>query len=293
VIKKKYLIIVLILLGRFAAFSQTQHVYYFDEDFNLVKKSHAFLKGWGIAENGVLELKVFNKKGKTLLLMEHFTDSSLKISNGLFESFFDTKIKQIEGNFLLGKQDGLWRVWDKDGSIIDSSFFDNGEKTMQTTFDYYLDGKLMDVKIDSIRSGKESTIYFDESGNKVFTRTGHEATFPGGMSAWGLYITEKVQSYLEELKLKENFATCLIKIMINKDSSISKVEAITMKGTKLSQIAMSAIINGPKWIPTQENGRNVDSYKILPITILKTNQLYTYPRVLHPVLIQPFRENPY
>jgi hypothetical protein len=184
-------------------------------------------------------------------------------------------------------------VWDKDGSIIDSSFFDNGEKTMQTTFDYYLDGKLMDVKIDSIRSGKESTIYFDESGNKVFTRTGHEATFPGGMSAWGLYITEKVQSYLEELKLKENFATCLIKIMINKDSSISKVEAINMKGTKLSQIATSAIINGPKWIPTQENGRNVDSYKILPITILKTNQLYTYPRVLHPVLIQPFRENPY
>lgn len=303
-IKKNFLIISLILFGKFTAFSQTQYVYYFDEDFNLVKKSHAFLKGLGMNENGVLELKVFNRRRKTLLLLEHFTDSSLQVSNGLFESFFDTKIKQIEGNFLLGKQDGLWRAWDKDGSIIDSSFFDNGEKIMQTTFDYYLDGKLMDVKIDSIKTGGGSTIYFDEIGNNVTPAsskskieedkffTGTEAIFPGGSTAWSLYITDKVQSLLEELKLKENFATCLIRIMINKDSSISEVEAITMKGTRLAQIATEAILKGPKWIPAQQNGRNVNSYKILPITILKTNQLYI-PRVLRPVLIQPFRDNPY
>jgi hypothetical protein len=58
-------------------------------------------------------------------------------------------------------------------------------------------------------------------------------------------ISMKILNYKRSIneKLKENFATCLIKIMINKDSSISKVEAITMKGTKLSQIATDAIIN--------------------------------------------------
>jgi len=81
--------------------------------------------------------------------------------------------------------------------------------------------------------------------------------------------------------------------MINKDSSISKVEAITMKGTKLSQIATDAIINDKNGFLHTRNGRNVNSYKILPISILKTNQLYIYPRVLHPALIQPFRENRY
>jgi hypothetical protein len=86
-IKKNFLIISLILFGKFTAFSQTQYVYYFDEDFNLVKKSHAFLKGLGMNENGVLELKVFNRRRKTLLLLEHFTDSSLQVSNGLFEGF--------------------------------------------------------------------------------------------------------------------------------------------------------------------------------------------------------------
>ena len=39
-----------------------------------------------------------------------------------------------------------------------------------------------------------------------------------------------------------------------------------MKGSVLARIVVDAIVNGPKWIPAQQNGRLVKAYKEQPVT---------------------------
>lgn len=156
---KKSLLISLIILIHVTSFSQSKYIYYFDDNINLVKKSKAVLKGVGIYENGSLELNVFDKKSKLLLSIWHFTDSTLQVTNGLFVTYYNNKIKETEGSYLLGKKDGLWRKWNMLGNIMDSSFYNNDEKLMQVSFGYYLDGKLMEINIDSVKEDKKEIIF--------------------------------------------------------------------------------------------------------------------------------------
>jgi hypothetical protein len=286
-IKKRFLITSLIVLFQLRGFCQTQYVYYFDNNINIVKKTHAVFKGVGINENGLFELKVFDMKNKKILLLEHFTDSSLQISNGLFVTYYNNSGKELEGNFLMGKQNGLWIKRNQAGNIIDSSLFDNGERIMQTTFSYYPNGKLFILNIDSIKAGKKNIVYFNEIGNivtpettkntndidKIFIRTEVEAAFPGDKQAWMQYITTIIQKHIDQLTRRQEFGTCMLRFIVKKDGSVSDIEATTMKGTKLAEIAIDAIRNGPKWIPAQQNGRSVNAYKIVPIKLQDPNAL--------------------
>ncbi len=44
-----------------------------------------------------------------------------------------------------------------------------------------------------------------------------------------------------------------------------------MQGTKLSEVAIEAVRKGPKWIPGNQNGQTVASYKKLPVTFTFAN----------------------
>lgn len=263
--KRLFLIACLILLIQLSSYSQSKYVYYFDNDINVVSNpKKAVFEGVGIFQNGLLELKVIDKKSRQLLVIEHFTDSSLQTANGLLVTF-QKNGKQSEGNYLLGKQDGLWKKWNWDGQIIDSSIFDKGEKIMQTTFSYYPDGKIFILNIDSIKEGKKKIVYFDVTGNimtpskspddpdKVFTSTEIEPAFPGGPNAWSRYITTVIEKHIEQLNRKQEFGTCILRFIVRKDGSVSEIEATTMKGTRFAEIAIEAVKKGPKWFPAQQN----------------------------------------
>lgn len=55
-------------------------------------------------------------------------------------------------------------------------------------------------------------------------------------------------------------------MLISWKGNVSKVEALTMKGTKLGEVAVEAIRPGPKWIPAMQNGHTVTAYKEQLIT---------------------------
>jgi len=106
----------------------------------------------------------------------------------------------------------------------------------------------------------------DTIPDRIFTKTEIEASFPGGTEAWARYILKVIQTNTNDL-LKSNISgTCRVKFVIDKDGSVSDVTAISMQTTKLSEVAVSAIRKGPKWIPAIQNGHMVASYKEIPIT---------------------------
>lgn len=110
-----------------------------------------------------------------------------------------------------------------------------------------------------------------EDEDKVFTKVEIEASFPGGPSAWQRYITRAITAQIDEFT-ESDYGTCIVKFIVDKQGNISDVQATTMKGTKLAEIAVNAIRKGPKWTPAQQNGRYVNAYRLQPVTLQNPDQ---------------------
>lgn len=268
-----------------ASFSQTkQYLYYFDKDLNTVESSKAVFYGTGAYEGDLLKLMLYNNLDKHLVMIEHFKDSSLQVSDGLFDSYYKNTAKELEGNYANGKEDGLWEHWDSAGHLIDSSIYENGEKIMQTNFYYTFNGKLSAITLDDFKAQIEKQTLYDDKGNIisqndlknpvdediVFTKVEVEAAFPGGPGAWTKYIAREIEKDIDKLDDKDN-GTCIVKFIVGKDGKIRDVVAASMQGTKLAQIAVRAIIKGPDWLPALQNGRPVAAYRLQPVTFSKQN----------------------
>lgn len=110
-----------------------------------------------------------------------------------------------------------------------------------------------------------------EDPDKVFTKVEIEASFPGGLQAWARYVTKAIQSHIDEFS-ESDYGTCVVRFIVDKTGKVSDVQATTLKGTKLAEIAVNAIRNGPKWVPAQQNGRMVNAYRLQPVTLQNPDQ---------------------
>ncbi len=111
-----------------------------------------------------------------------------------------------------------------------------------------------------------------EDEDKVFTKVEIEASFPGGDAGWARYVKKAIEANIDELTEAGESGTCRVRFIVSKDGTVSNVEATTMKGTKLAEIAVNAIRKGPPWKPAQQNGRQVNAYREQPVTFTIQDQ---------------------
>ena len=67
------------------------------------------------------------------------------------------------------------------------------------------------------------------------------------------------------------YGTCIVKFIVDSEGNVTGVEATTMRGTKLAEIAVHVIRNGPKWKPAMQYGRPVRAYRLQPVSVTKPN----------------------
>ncbi|HSN08463.1 MAG TPA: energy transducer TonB [Hanamia sp.] len=109
------------------------------------------------------------------------------------------------------------------------------------------------------------------SDESTFVPIEKEAVFPGGEQAWQRYIQKAIERKLDEFN-DNDYGTCVVKFIVDINGNVSNVEATTMKGTKLAEIAVNTISKGPKWIPAMQNGRYVTAARFQPVTLLNPNK---------------------
>ena len=90
-----------------------------------------------------------------------------------------------------------------------------------------------------------------------------EAKFKGD---WSDYVKKEIEKNIDELTEANESGTCIVRFVVSKEGNVSNVEALTMKGTKLAEVAVNAIRKGPKWMPAVQNGTQVNAYRQQPIT---------------------------
>jgi len=266
----------LLLIISSACFSQSKEfLYYFDKDLNMADEAHAVFYGTGAYENGLLKLMLYNNKDRHLIMIEHFTDSTLRVTDGLFSSFNAKGNKESEGNFTNGKRDGDWVTWDENGHVLDSSFYENDRlKNSKRFFGYSRDKPMQVIQLDMEHRKFHCTYYTSNnmitedtaSANvldKVFTKVETEPTFPGGDAAWSDYVKQLIKQHKDEADAEHG--SCKVRFIVDLFGDVSEVTSVLCDNSWLANITTNAIRKGQKWIPGQQNGRYVSAYKFVTV----------------------------
>jgi protein TonB len=272
--------------------SQTNKLlYYFDNSLNSTTKAKSVFIGIGSPDSGLVKLNCFVNASGQLMISAYFTDSTLKINHGLFQSYYSNGYKEFEGNYVYNNKMGIWKKWDSLGYITDSSVFENGLKIFSDSFTYYDNGFVKSDKMEDKKTGKLKNVQYDDKGNiqqeaiftgksgilkykadgvikidSVFGREEMEASFPGGEGAWNKFIKHAIETHIDEFTNANKSGTCRIKFIVDTDGSLSDVEALTMKGTLFAKLIVEEFKKGPKWIPATQYGRYVRAYREQPVT---------------------------
>lgn len=170
--------------------------------------------------------------------------------------------------------------------------YSQGKKILEIHTGYYKNGKPDSFIVNDIKADRLNRKYYNDKGRLVSeasfvgqngivkyydslmqvttdtatNRLKIEAAFPGGDEAWTRYFVSELQKNADRLQDAGVSGTCRIKFIVRKDGSISDIEPVTMKGTKLAKIAVSIISKGPRWSPASQYGRLVNAFREQPIT---------------------------
>lgn len=109
------------------------------------------------------------------------------------------------------------------------------------------------------------------AADSTFIAVEIEAEFPGGPEAWQRYIRKAIMLQLDEFS-DADYGTCLVQFIVDKNGNVSHVQATTMRGTKLAEIAVNTIRKGPNWTPAMQNGTYVNAYRTQPVTLNNPNE---------------------
>ena len=180
---------------------------------------------------------------------------------------------KLSDSFNLDKQGtGRYYSWYKGTEhkpMIEGYIQSDTIRTGRWTY-FYPDGKIRAlVQYENNRIIEEKCKCYDEQGKDVAAElcTEREANFKNGEDAWRQYIQKKLNPQVPiNNRAKPGTYTVLIQIVVSTDGSIKDLKPLTGFGFGMEQEAMRVIRSAPKWNPAVQFGRNVNAYRLQPIT---------------------------
>lgn len=288
----------LLLTAISGACQSRSYVYYFDKDLNPPAKEIAAFRGQGSYQEGIFEFSLFDAGTSSLVLKEHYTDSSLQHGEGLSETFYGFGKVMKSGMIHENEHHGLWITYDSSGRVSDSSIYQQGKLLSQTHLGHYRNGKLDSLVRYDYSNDRLEKFYYNEDGfllshtnfvgedgyletwqndgtpvmsDSVHSRLEIEASFPGGQAAWTKYIVNQLQRNADRIIKSGEFGTCIVKFIVDKTGKVTSAEATSMQGSVLAAVAVKIILHSPTWNPASQYGRRVNAYRLQPVTLMDPN----------------------
>ena len=109
--------------------------------------------------------------------------------------------------------------------------------------------------------------------DQIFTKVEIEAQVDA--KQWRRYLESNLQRYIEDARdqgLPPVQYTVQVKFLVERDGSITDVQALTDPGYGLAKGATDVLRKGPRWSPGIQNGQKVRSYRTQPITFVLTEE---------------------
>ncbi len=273
---------------------EKQYVYYFDRDLNPAAKETAIFVGKGTQVDSLFEFRLFTEDSNHLVAIDHYVDSSLQMGEGSSETYYASGQKLTSGFYTHGNVDRLWLKYDSTGRVTDSTIYQNGEKLSETQMGFHKNGATENIIRHNYQTNTLEKVYFNDKGmmlnkvnftgdvgfetlwddkgevvgaDSVFSREEIEASYPGGDAAWMKYIVSQLQKNADKIIRSGEYGSCQVKFIVDKNGRVKDAKATTMEGTVLAEVAVDIISRSPKWKPASQYGRNVNAYRIQPVTL--------------------------
>lgn len=105
----------------------------------------------------------------------------------------------------------------------------------------------------------------EEVAEEIFTIVEDQPEPQGGMGAFYQYVSKNL-NYPNQARRMGIEGKVFVQFVVDKDGSITEVQAIKGIGAGCDEEAVKVIQNAPKWKPGKQRGRPVKVRMILPIT---------------------------
>jgi TonB family protein len=103
----------------------------------------------------------------------------------------------------------------------------------------------------------------DKKNNILFEKIEIESEFPGGIGAWQRFLKENLKYPITAIR-KRIEGTVVVKFVVDPNGCIKNVEAISGP-VELRDEAIRVIKISGRWLPANQNGTHVKSYKKQPV----------------------------
>jgi len=104
-----------------------------------------------------------------------------------------------------------------------------------------------------------------EPDDHIYTKVEIESSYGDGIAAWQRFVSKNFH-VPEAIEGDSNTATVKVQFIVDKEGNISEAKALNGPEA-LQKEAVRVIRLSKKWKPAIQNGRQVNSYKVQPITI--------------------------
>lgn len=105
--------------------------------------------------------------------------------------------------------------------------------------------------------------------NIIFQKVEQEAEFPGGQEGWKRYLQKELNASVPSNNGASGGSyTVELQFIVNLDGSLSDIKALTQHGHGMEEETIRFLSKGPQWIPAQQNGQKVVSYRRQKITFV-------------------------
>ena len=186
---------------------------------------------------------VYNEDGRPMGIRQSWYRNGYPLDSAIYNpdgsgtgiSWFDNGNPASGGRYAPGgKPVGKWQY-----------FYRNGGTSAMETYDH--EGKLMDKQ------------YFDEKGAPLTDTTNkdRQAEFPGGLKAWGTYLSKALYFPDNYQFTNGDQAAVVIDAAIDEDGKVVDAEVATPFYPAFDKIALDAIQRSPRWKPAIEHNRPV------------------------------------
>jgi len=128
-----------------------------------------------------------------------------------------------------------------------------------------------DIVVPSVDQGSTVEAPILNDVDKVYQEVQIDAEFPGGNAAWSKYIQRVIDQNIDALQNDGKSGAVVILFIVDKEGVVSDIHVMPCStagvakcldsGSKLAEVAVNAIKEGPKWKPAVQNGRNVKAYR--------------------------------
>jgi len=173
--------------------------------------------------------------------VEAYKDRKKTIAHGRFVYYDEKGFADSTGYFINGQRNGTWYYYNNKGKVVLSKEYENGMVLSEKKHEEEPEGKDKPLKPGEI-----------------------ESEFEGGLKGWQQYLLRNLR-YPREAYSVGIQGEVRVAFLVSAVGAVQDIWIHKSIDRSLDKESLRLLEDSPNWIPAEQDGRRVKSYKIQPI----------------------------